>query len=320
MDKKVGQLALDEVKEWLEQQFQPWVEASCPCGGERFDQWSEGERFGFAPRLVSCRQCGQLLTSPRLRTDLLETLFGRWYRRLYFNTSHLSELQWQQERQRGKKALDFILALRTPQAGARWLDYGCGAGGFVSVLNQRGYQATGYDIDASYLHFGRSKGAAVGALRWPEGLQVVSLIRVLHYLPDMPEALDDIVSHLRPGGLVYIDLPGVRQWLRGPSCRGQLRRMASIFHLTYFDLRLLEALMSRHQLRLVGGSEEIRALFEFVPGSPPLRLDQRPLRAFLSNTRRGSHFWWLWSFLPSRVRRLLDRELAASSTIKKSQR
>jgi hypothetical protein len=95
--------------------------------------------------------------------------------------------------------------------------------------------------------------------------------------------------------------------------------MASLFHLTFFDLHHLEVLMSRHHLRLVGGNEEIRALFELRPESEPLKADPRPLRRFLANTRRTRYFWWLLSFLPGRLRRLVDRELAASSRIKGAQ-
>lgn len=314
---KVRQEARQEVGPWLADQSEPWVDWPCPlCGNSSDEVLSQVERFGFPLRLVRCRECSLLRANPRLRTELLPELFSRWYRRLYFGTRSLDEPHWQRERAGGQAALSFIFAHRKPPSQASWLDYGCGSGGFVALLCDRGYRARGFDIDTGALDFGLARGAAVGDAGSEKELHVVSFLRVLHYLPDLKETLAQVTSRLQPGGLVYVDLPGVRSWLRGPSCRARFDQMASLFHLTYFDLHHLEVLMSHHHLRLVCGTEQIRALFELVPGSPPLAVDPRPLRAFLADTQRYRQVWWLLSFLPGQLRKLLDREYAASAALR----
>ncbi len=96
-----------------------------------------------------------------------------------------------------------------------WLDFGCGAGGFLKFLRARGSLAgrplelTGHDV-GSYAHLLRDRDAfrildldAIHAA--PDaGFDVISMIEVIEHLPDPLAPLQLVSRLLKPGGLLLL--------------------------------------------------------------------------------------------------------------------
>ncbi len=120
--------------------------------------------------------------------------------------------------QRLRPALDLLarVPLEAPQA---LVDLGCGAGNVTQFIAQRWPQAhvTGVDSSAEMLAKART---ALPAVEWVNsGIAVwrpsapVDLVysnAALHWLPAHPELFGGLMQHLKPGGVLAVQMP--RNW------------------------------------------------------------------------------------------------------------
>lgn len=140
----------------------------------------------------------------------------------------------------------------------RWLDFGCGAGGFLKFMREHGPLAgrpvdlTGHDV-GSYAELLKTKdGFRILDLdelaREPDGrYDVISMIEVIEHLPAPLEPLALVARLLRPGGLLLLTTgnldspiarrqgihyrycaPEIHVSLFNPSCLGQLYRRVGL--------------------------------------------------------------------------------------------
>jgi 2-polyprenyl-3-methyl-5-hydroxy-6-metoxy-1,4-benzoquinol methylase len=123
--------------------------------------------------------------------------------------------------ERGRKAADLIAAL-VPLAGKRALDVGCAYGGFLVALGERGAEPTGFDIDPSLLALAASNFRDAGRSHpvyckdvtqatdiapFAEAFDVVTCNDVIEHVADPAVAIRNIARMLKPGGLVYFEIP-----------------------------------------------------------------------------------------------------------------
>lgn len=129
--------------------------------------------------------------------------------------------------QRGREIARTLRQLK-PLRGQRVLDVGCGYGGMMIAMAEQGANVTGVEIDAERARLGRSRLEEVGipcdyreadicdpAIRENLGLfDVITCQDVLEHVMDPTAMVQTICSMLRPGGLVFVQVPnkwGVRQ-------------------------------------------------------------------------------------------------------------
>jgi len=117
--------------------------------------------------------------------------------------------------------LDFYLNWARSE-GSPILEVGCGTGRVLTYLAQAGFQVTGVDSSASFLEVARQKLTGTLkkrtnlvqadmrqlALGREFSLAIVALNTFAHLtcLDDQLRALERIHRHLRPGGLLILDL------------------------------------------------------------------------------------------------------------------
>lgn len=149
----------------------------------------------------------------------------------------------------------------------RWLDFGCGAGGFLKFLRERAalggrpLELSGHDV-GSYADLLKQKdGFRILDLdevtREPAGtFDVISMIEVVEHLPDPVAALQQVARLLKPGGLLLLTTGN----LDSPMARRQgihYRYCAPEIHVSLFGPRSLAQLYSRvglqpHAVRYAG--------------------------------------------------------------------
>ncbi|MEY2878423.1 MAG: hypothetical protein RLZZ15_803, partial [Verrucomicrobiota bacterium] len=130
-----------------------------------------------------------------------------------------------------------------------WLDFGCGAGGFLKYLRERATLAgrplalTGHDLGSYADLLARADRFRILDLAALEhepaaSYEIISMIEVVEHLPEPAKALALIARLLKPGGLLLLTTGN----MAGPVARRQgihYRYCAPEIHVSLFDPRSL---------------------------------------------------------------------------------
>lgn len=165
-------------------------------------------------RIEQCEQCGTAI-----KPDLIT---GRLPEHLYQGTYHAvpvyderrdwqADLQGYQQRRLENMAHCGIVL----QAGMRSLDVGCGAGGLVAALADKGLTAQGIDLSEASIEKarrdfpqGRFEVARLEDLAgWNARYDLITLSHVLEHARDDAALLLSLIALLAPDGALYIEVP-----------------------------------------------------------------------------------------------------------------
>jgi SAM-dependent methyltransferase len=204
------------------------------------------ERVVDGHRLGRCRRCGFVFANPQLPADDLEKIYDN------VHTDHLialySRIASPSVLERYRDKLD-LLEGYLPGKG-RLLDFGCAAGYFLELAASRGWDSHGSDVGAWAATAAARRGVKnlrVGHLReleFPAGyFDVVYAAQIFEHLPRPLDDLREIRRILRPGGLLYIDVPNY-QTIPILTGRDDFMLNAPPQHLNYFTPTTLATLFS----------------------------------------------------------------------------
>jgi SAM-dependent methyltransferase len=289
-----------------------WQRTACPlCGGPRHTPLIEapdptadaGPRFS----VVRCSDCGLCFTNPRPDPESIRQFYPNTYRP--HQTAARSQRQpsdrpgWRrrQSRRYGR--------LRSDGPG-RLLDVGCGAGQFLQLMRQAGWEVTGLDLSAEVVARVRDEmglRALAGSLPHPElppeSFDLVTMWQSLEHFHQPLEMLQEAHALLAPGGRLLAAVPNLDSGsfrLFGPSWFGlDLPR-----HLVHFTPLTLRAMLERAGFVV----EEVRQ----IRRASWLRASAR-----LARSRRQRRGWLDWLALgpPGRLAALYFHLRGRSDTI-----
>lgn len=254
----------------------------CPCCGSTNVILRARKRGAFIPRefeFHTCRTCELLFVTPFSGFEIYndayyrgagpdpyvdyETEYRDWRssdRGLEFkDVMRIAERHVQSSEQRA--ASDEPPAVQastrssrpvTHHSSVRWLDFGCGAGGFLKFLRERAQiarrplQIEGHDVGSYADMLKRVDGFRILDLdelaREPGGrYDVISMIEVIEHLPEPGAALALVARLLKPGGLLILTTGN----LDNPVARRQgihYRYCAPEIHVSLFNPRCLARL------------------------------------------------------------------------------
>lgn len=173
-------------------------------------------------------------------------------------------------------------------APLRWLDFGCGAGGFLKFLRERATFAgrplalTGHDV-GSYAELLKSTDRFRildfdEITREPSAqFDVISMIEVIEHLPEPASALALVSRLLKPGGLLLLTTGN----LDSPVARRHgiyYRYCAPEIHVSLFNPRCLARLYAAHGLTPLSVRYHGAVVFKVVKS-----LRHRPVLRALAN-------------------------------------
>lgn len=183
----------------------------CPVCGSRIAK-KLGARGGRAHHegkgvetvVVRCKDCKVIYTQPTLIPG--SNPYARESAEQYFQL-HNSQLKVLQ----GERIAAF--AEKVLGSPGRMLELGCGRGELLKGALNRRWSAYGVEMTEDYIRVARSHGVKVecSSIEDCKSLEqtydVVLLAAILEHLYDPMETLRRIKNALRPGGLLFIDVP-----------------------------------------------------------------------------------------------------------------
>ncbi len=173
-------------------------------------------------------------------------------------------------------------------APLRWLDFGCGAGGFLKFLRERAtfagrpLELTGHDVGSYAELLKTTDGFRIldfdEISREPSAqFDVISMIEVIEHLPEPAPALALVSRLLKPGGLLLLTTGN----LDSPVARRHgihYRYCAPEIHVSLFNPRCLARLYAAHGLTPLPVRYHGAVIFKVVKS-----LRHRPALRFVAN-------------------------------------
>ncbi|AIZ62733.1 methyltransferase [Hymenobacter sp. DG25B] len=140
-----------------------------------------------------------------------------------------------------------------PRRG-KLLDYGCGTGHFLAAAKRKGWQVAGFEPNA------RAREEATRRVGQPVGSEslsaleagsfdAITLWHVLEHVHTLNETLDQLISLLKPDGVLIIAVPNVESF----DAQHYQQHWAAYDvprHLYHFSPKTMALLLKKHKLQL----------------------------------------------------------------------
>jgi SAM-dependent methyltransferase len=250
------------------------------CGGDATQRVATQRGF----EIHRCCVCGLVYVNPRPKAEELASLYVDYHAR-----DGGDEASW--DRLMGRifrESADLLCAAWNGSRRPRLLDVGCGFGGFVALMTERGWDAEGVDPSPSVVEAATRKGRRIrlGTLeelpRDHGPCDAITMFYVLEHLSDPMVALRKVFDLLVPGGTLLIRVPHTTPIVRLLSPLGLGGALYDPpFHLYDFSPAVLREMLRRL------GFVDVRTR----PGQPTLssRLGPRLAAAFFGTLATWLH-------------------------------
>jgi 2-polyprenyl-3-methyl-5-hydroxy-6-metoxy-1,4-benzoquinol methylase len=281
---------------------------ACPhCGGGDFTLLSTQERSGLPTSVVICRDCALVFTNPRLGADALGDHYAKDYREIERgDIPDIHRFMFNLQKSKAPGIATFLKDAGNPIAGgARVTDIGCGEGGLLAGLAEEnpGIRVVGYELNTSATSYGRDQGMDIRTAYFDgagEAYDYVILEQTLEHLPDPSALLASIARNQKPGGVLYIGVPGILAYPQ--NYQNNFVQYLQYGHLFHYTLHTLERLVVRFGYRLAYGTETIQAAFvrvdsasrQSVPAQDAEQIVALLQKAEVDFNAQGSHFLKNW--------------------------
>ncbi|MEU8381857.1 class I SAM-dependent methyltransferase [Streptosporangium sp. NPDC048865] len=166
-----------------------------------------GGKNGWTYQVVRCPACGFLYRNPNIRPERLGDLYANGY------SGFLTGKYAADRQRRHRLTMDAFGSVFSSGRGRRLLDFGCGAGLFLRLAEERGFDAVGVDLSpdsvaaanrrltSARAHFGAPEDVPEVAAG---GFDVITLWSVLAHLPRPIDDFRRFRALLAPGGVLLV--------------------------------------------------------------------------------------------------------------------
>jgi len=210
--------------------------------------------------VLRCESCGLLFSSPRPSQQEIAGFFASQYitdeRRAEVDFSSLRAVTLRRE---GTLVKHFM------PGGGRLLDVGCASGTFMrEFAGERQWRVEGVEPSRFASEYARnSLGLDVHTgflrdLQLPRAaFDAITSLDSFYFHPEPNEDLAEMARLLAPGGLLFIEIPGLNFRLlknSGPIARllyGESARLNAALHLYFYSAATLSRLVHRHGFELI---------------------------------------------------------------------
>ena len=229
------------------------------CDGSNFELLSQKDRYGLYMPVVICKDCGLIQTNPRMDQDAYNEFYDTEYRKLYVGVEKPTSDYFQGQYSRGREMFERLKTNNLLKASENMfvLEVGCGSGGILQYFKEQGCQVKGVDLGEAYIGYGinqHSLDLSVGTLdtlNLDKAPDLIIYSHVLEHVLTPNDELRKVYNSLSDEGLLYIEVPSVKNLMNKYSYGMDFLRLMQNAHTYHFTPRSLCNLLGRNNFELV---------------------------------------------------------------------
>ncbi|MHA1275224.1 MAG: class I SAM-dependent methyltransferase [Promethearchaeota archaeon] len=261
------------------------------CKSTNFQKLAEKDRYGLYNPVVICTKCGLVQTNPRMTIDSYENFYNKEYRKLYSGKKDLNLIFSTKSMLKGKEIYKFLKEnkiLNQTTKNPFLFEVGCGAGLNLLFFRKKGFKVQGIDISKEAIEFGRNKFkldlyyGALKDMKFDAKPNIIIYSHVLEHILDLNKELSLIHDILSDGGILYIEVPGIKNLLNSYDL--YFLKYLQNAHVYHFTLNTLNTLLNKNGFELVYGDESIKSVFKKINNRNPeikIKNDYKEVLEFL---------------------------------------
>jgi SAM-dependent methyltransferase len=193
-------------------------------------------------KIQRCQTCGFIFTNPQF--------FPHEYDEIYKNAPTPGDSKVALEAGDSNRFSRLAKNVRSDIGEfGRFLDFGCGRGGFLLAMNDPA--GVGFEVGApavftvgpSQITTGNFLDVAGSAGFEKASFDLITAFDVFEHLPDLDKYVEVLSSLLKPGGRLVITVPDVDSW--NARLSGSRWNMYLLEHLWYFNKKTMQTFMKR---------------------------------------------------------------------------
>jgi SAM-dependent methyltransferase len=251
-----------------------FVDVDCPiCNkGSVFQLISKKDRYGFYYPMKICESCGIVMANPRLRDEDYKDFYSKGHQKnIYVGSKRPNAEYFAKQYKRGRKIYSLTINKFPANKAIKVLEVGCGAGGILNAFKEKGHVVKGIDLNSAYLEYGKSEfGLDLSVTNLfdikDEKFDLIIYSHVLEHITEIGEHLNFIKQLLTPNGIVYIEVPGIKESYK---TYGDFLRYLQNAHVINFSFTSLSNLLNKYNYSLISEpNEKIESLWELSNTDP----------------------------------------------------
>jgi SAM-dependent methyltransferase len=226
----------------------------CPvCNSRLFESIKlKGSRTGKLDTLEFCIRCTSFFQRPDYQED---------------DGNLIADLQWhvnKHDEHKNHSAQIIYQLLEYKPEIKTMLDIGCGIGTTILVAKELGINCVGVEPNSHATEYAKQHLSLdlipgyFSANAFPDRFDAIVIDMVLEHVPSIQSFMTDVFSILKPGGLVYLAVPGLNWSIMRNTLRLLLKRIdiVSTFgdndvHINHFSKRGVVRLLRPHNARII---------------------------------------------------------------------
>jgi 2-polyprenyl-3-methyl-5-hydroxy-6-metoxy-1,4-benzoquinol methylase len=244
------------------------------CGAQSFQQRPGSVRDDPKLRVMECRSCGLVFLSS------FDQIGAGFYENSGMHEDGATVEAWVRETAADDERR--FQEFRSLLVNRAVLDFGCGAGGFLTRASRVAAVAVGVEPESRLAeHFQKEQLTVLPSLaEVNQAFDLITLFHVLEHLPDPADTLKQLAAKVNPGGSIIVEVPNAADALL------TFYENEAFSHFTYWSCHLF--LFNANTLALLAGKAGLRA--QYIK-----QVQRYPLSNhlyWLAKGRPGGHLRW----------------------------
>jgi len=290
----------------------------CLCKSKKLERLSHKERLGLPFGNVICKDCGLIITTPRLKKESLPDFYSNEYHPLVFGFEDVGDFEYMVRKEQGYIIFNFIKKYFGDKKSMKVAEIGAGVGHNLRIFREEAAKL-GIEVDAhggeyseACVKYGVEKlglnlvqGGTEALVKTGVRFDCIILSHVLEHFADPHEDLRLVKQMLAPNGLLYIEVPGVMDIHNKVEYKCDYLRYTVLAHMYNFSLGTLSNLVTGNGFEIVTGNEYARSLFRQKNGASPETMNYyNKISAYLENLEHQRQLFFEFHTLNAEIQKM----------------